>query len=107
MVQARRKYSVIPATKSFCDLVMIDEMGYYWLRRHNQDNPGVIINFDPTYRVLSPDGEYLGDTILPHLFLGASITRGHLITPVVSEETESVEYVIYRIKPAISGFKFP
>ena len=105
MAEARKKHAVIPATKSFWSIVTVDDLGYSWLGSHpDYTAPEEDMN-QGFYRVLSPEGEYLGDSTWP--ISAANVSRGHLLTYQEDEETGEVEYVVYRIVSAVPGLRYP
>jgi hypothetical protein len=55
------------------------------------------------FRVLSPSGEYLGDTTPPS---AGTVVRGHLLTIATDPETEESYPVVYRIRPAVEGLEY-
>ena len=57
------------------------------------------------YRVFSPEGEYLGDT--EWIAAEATVSRGHLLSVQENEETGELDLIVYQIRPAVSGLKYP
>jgi len=61
--------------------------------------------------VISPEGEYLGDTLWPVSLepagIGPEIVDDFLLTIVVDEETEERVPTIYRITSIAEDLKFP
>lgn len=55
------------------------------------------------FRVLSPSGEYLGDTRPPS---AGTVVRGHLLSIATDPETEELYPVVYRIRPAVEGLEY-
>ncbi len=90
--------------KAFWFTVEIDDAGYFWLDTNSllTTTEGVA----HSYHVLSPEGEYLGMTTRPFRF-GSSVSRGRFL--ILEEDSESGEILptIYRIRPAVSGLKYP
>lgn len=56
-----------------------------------------------SFRVLSPEGEYLGDTTPPTVGL---MERGYLLATATDPETEESYPVVYRIRPAVDGLEY-
>jgi len=85
--------------------ISIDDSGFLWLGR-----PLRYIDWEPeqtrtySYRILSPDGEYLGDTTRPH---AGTLSRGHLLTRQEDEETGEVTRIVYRIVPIPEDLIYP
>ncbi len=95
--------------KAYWSEVEVDDMGYFWL--HLNLTPLATLGATHRYRFLSPDGEYLGLTTRPagsrSISSNGSISKGRLL--VLEEDKESGEIlpVIYKIIPAVRGFKYP
>ena len=105
MAKASKKYAEFPDIKSYWTTVRIDEMDYIWLGHHPDYSVEGVERYRQPYRVLDPDGEYLGDTLLPERSF--NISRGHLLTFHEDEETGESLFIVYRIIPAIDGLKYP
>jgi len=96
-----------PPNKAFWHEMRVDESGFIWLRF-----PLGLVRQLPADRhlpwmVLSPEGEYLGDTLWPVSFPTAHLSRGYLICHVEDEETGASSVAVYRIRPAVEGLKYP
>jgi hypothetical protein len=104
--QALRDHAAFADLKPIFSYVRVDEDGYYWL----QGNPDYSLG-DDFYQarspnmVLSPEGEYLGDTLFPEL--RSSVSRGHLLTTVEDEQTGEMDFIVYQIVSAVEGFTYP
>jgi hypothetical protein len=105
--RAARKIVVLPEEKAFWSYVMYDDRGYYWLRHAEPRDSGFDRNRPGDYRVLSPDGEYLGNTEVPPHYRTANFVRGHLLTFTFLADTGEWIPTIYRIRSAVPGFRFP
>ncbi|MFC1529149.1 hypothetical protein ACFL6R_00350 [Gemmatimonadota bacterium] len=102
-----------PADIPFADVkapwqaVEVDDHGYIWLQESLPVWP-----FDPAgaetvvYRLLSPEGEYLGDTHRP-MAVNGQVVRGYFLALVNDEELGTAVPVVYRISSAVRGFKYP
>ncbi len=90
--------------KAFWSLVEIDSEGYFWLDTGLL--PALMVSDIHTYRILSPDGEYLGDTTRAYM-QGSSISQGRLL--ILEEDPDTGEFIptIYRIRPVVDGLKYP
>ncbi len=94
-----------PKSRAFWNAASIDEYGYLWLTDPSS-------HFHPTekhYRVVSPDGEYLGDCFLPPGLpqdLGR-ISYGHYLLIDIDWDGEGQNLIVYRLKPGIEGLQFP
>jgi hypothetical protein len=90
----------------------------YWLGIHVEENGYIWASWpehfwlyalgdlhEPTFRLIDPDGVYLGDTKHPIEY--GAITRGHVIAKLDNEDTGEIDIVVYRIIPAVEGLKYP
>lgn len=99
------RYSTIPKVKSYWKEIIVDDAGYYWIKRHydfqeyDRDRESI------SYRVLSPQGEYLGDTNWP--FPQANVSNGFLSARQDDDSTSVTHYIIYKIHSTIEGFNYP
>ena len=97
-----------PPTKSFWFTVTRETDGFFWASipgNRTNATAGVTRN-----RILSPEGEYLGITTLPnHTAFNwtARLDYGHLIFMYEDEETGAPQVLIYRIRSAVRGLKYP
>jgi hypothetical protein len=94
--------------KAYWNDLIVDEYGYLWCERPDQTYHNIVGDVPSRehrfFRVFNPDGEYLGDTRVP---TWGSLSRGHFIALEDNEETGGFEVVLYRIRPAVEGMKFP
>ena len=86
----------------------VDEEGYIWATYPGQtywmDQEVLRTN---KYRIINPRGEYLGDTQFPdNIFLGF-ISHGHLIGFKYDAESESNDFVVFRIRSRVPEFSYP
>ncbi len=105
-LQARKENLRFAEEKSFWTRLQVDDHGFFWLQvtESNVDRreAGGIL-----WRVLSPEGEYLGDTRWPTTRANCWVTHGHLAFWVDDEETGESFPVLYRIRPAVKGLRYP
>ncbi len=61
------------------------------------------------FRIVSPEGEYLGTTEWPPEVnrFAAHVARGHLLAMVGDAEVGETIPIVYRITPAVDGFDYP
>ncbi|MFC1529101.1 6-bladed beta-propeller [Gemmatimonadota bacterium] len=89
----------------------IDSNDYVWLQIPDIGGRVPHQNHQHSYRVLSPEGEYLGDTLWPVSLqpagIGPEIVDDLLLTIVVDEETEERVPTMYRIIPIARDLDFP
>ncbi|MFC1559418.1 6-bladed beta-propeller [Gemmatimonadota bacterium] len=85
-----------------------DESGYLWASEPSGSSHSPI--HLQKWRVLSPEGEYLGDTWFPEV-TGSNTrgnpSRGCLIMTWEDEETGAPVVAVYRVRSAIHGFTYP
>lgn len=105
MAKATKKYAEIPDVKSYWYSVRIDDAGYYWLSRHPDYSKEGDDRYNRPYRLLSPEGEYLGDTKVPER--NFNISRSHVLAFREDEETGMQIPIVYRMKPVAPGFSYP
>jgi len=94
--------------------VEVDDAGFIWLRKplsginhlrpmHTYPLPDW--EEHPAYLVVSPEGEYLGNTMRPKAGFSKS-HDGHLLS-IEADVTGAPRLVVYRIIPAVEGLKYP
>jgi len=105
LAKEQKKYLKVADNKSFWRSVTVDDLGYYWLRYHPDYNAPAEERSNAPYRVLSPEGEYLGDTVWPET--NGRVSRGHFLTFHEDVETGLRAPVVYRIRPAVAGLEYP
>ncbi len=94
-------------SKAFWSFVAVDDKGFIWLQTASPAFPFQLNGISPIhYRVLSPEGEYLGITQRPRATSG-QIVRGHFLAIVPDLETGEMVPTVYRIRPAIEGLDYP
>jgi len=95
---------VIPDHKAYWSDVFVDDFGYIWLRFPRADiAPGS--DKGVSYRVLSPEGEYLGDTLWPGEY--GRIDKAKLLTMDINIETGEIIPVVYQLSPTTRDFRYP
>jgi hypothetical protein len=83
---------------------VVDDNGFVWLLGHRDYlHEGTLPRLG-THRLLSPQGEYLGDVAWPAMAM--RISRGHLLSPQEDEETGEVDYIVYRATSKVAGFTY-
>jgi len=84
----------------------IDEGGYLWLRLPDFEDwvPG---GGAVSYRIVSPEGEYLGITTVPPGSGFRKPAHGRLLVKQSDPETGGVSFRVYRIRPRADGFHYP
>jgi hypothetical protein len=87
------------------DMIQSDE-GYLWLRvvEHSADRDARGGGY--LFRVLSPEGEYLGESRMPY---GPNFTLSgdRLLTVWYPPDAEDYQLLVCRIVPAVSGLEYP
>jgi|GEM_PF-3213983 len=114
--EGRKRYQLLPRTKTFWTWVHLDDAGYYWLRR-NEEYLWKDGNVSHTYWLLSPDGEFLGTTTAPPDFhtrelwqewvTPVAVSDGHFLTITTGAEEGDWTLTVYRMEPSVPGFVYP
>ena len=91
--------------KAFWSGMEIDDMGWYWLLIPEL-GPDIREQGGLAYRVLTPEGEYLGNSRRPY---GSSntIRKGRCLNLSLNEDTGEPQATIYRITSAVEGVVYP
>ncbi len=106
----------LPAERPPWTYVGLDDAGYWWLRIQEEVDPWIIGDQAHSYRLLSPEGEYLGITQAPPTHVGdlmlrnqfpVSVTKGCFLTMETDSETGETLLNVYRLVPAAEGFRYP
>ncbi|MFC1629156.1 6-bladed beta-propeller [Gemmatimonadota bacterium] len=90
-----------PKSRAFWNVATIDEYGYLWL----EDPSNQFHQTERHYLVVTPDGEYLGDCVLPQGM--GRISRGYYLLMDIEWRGEKQALIVYRLKPEIEDLKFP
>ncbi len=97
-----------PEYKAYWTWAMRDEAGYFWLQLPEEHPFESGVSRNLSYRVVSPEGAYLGDTTWPTVFDGqVRVSRGLLLTIKEDRETGDLIPTVYRIIPAMKDLSFP
>ncbi len=94
----------VPDARPPWEDVQIDEYGYIWLRVPETDDRRRRRG-GSAYRVLSPQGEYLGNTRWP--IVEGLPTGGHLTGITRDPTTDEPHAVVFRATAQAAGFKYP
>ncbi len=104
LARLQRDYLQIPDRKAFWSNLLVDEAGFIWLQKP-QDALGLQAEGGVPYRLISPDGEYLGDTAYP--LAEGRVSRGHFLGYRENPESGAVEAVVFRLIPAVRSLRYP
>lgn len=106
--RAEKNVFSIRDSKAFWDDAYVDDAGYVWLQVPEitaamQESGG------PMMYVLSPEGEYLGNTRWPVVGRVSSceIARGLFLGCEVDQDTGKRTPTIFQIVPSVDGMKYP
>ncbi len=89
--------------KAFWDSVVIDDAGYLWLEIPEECDS---VDFSGRLnRVISPDGEYLGNSRWPSR--NGNIYQGLFLGYVIVEETYEAIPTVFRIVPNVADLDYP
>ncbi len=95
----------------FWTVILVDDPGYSWLGIF-EPNSKKEASGGTAFRVLSPEGEYLGDTRWPfvamedYLIRLTDIAKGRLLAIERDPETQEWIPTVYRLIPAAAGFSY-
>ncbi|MFC1543739.1 6-bladed beta-propeller [Gemmatimonadota bacterium] len=110
----RTVYQAILENTEFADYMpffqsaSVDDFGWYWLRRqpsYEEDEP--FGEQESEYMILSPEGEYLGNTTYPSPLSRCVVSQGQCLGTIEDEETGETDFVAYRIISAVPGLVYP
>jgi hypothetical protein len=93
----------IPEWKGFSRGMEIDDAGFIWLEVPEID-PDVGRYRGLLFRILSPEGEYLGTSRWPGV--KGTLVRGHLLAFVRDPDTDEMIANVFKIRPAVSGLAY-
>jgi len=105
--QSELENILMPEQKAFWHRLEVDDAGFIWLLKPEHR----FAIFDDTITLLtwfliSPDGEYLGQTRRPK-DARARISRGHLLEISSDRESGELSLIVYAIHPAVHGLEYP
>ena len=102
---AQREHWTLSEYRAFWQGAQIDDGGFIWLEV--PEHPLDLKNAEnhSLWRVISPEGEYLGVTRRPPM--SGLVMRGHLLTMDADMEAGILRLLVYRITPAVDGLKYP
>jgi len=98
---------ILPEEKAYWSWVDLDDEGYYWLRLPTPYFGTTERNESYRFKVLSPQGEYLGDTEIPARRRHWKVVQGHLLTLVLIVQTGELVPTVYRMVPIAPGLRYP
>lgn len=87
--------------------IAVDDFGFIWASEPDACSSSPV--GETRYRILSPEGEYLGDTYYPDIGIAdysGTPSRGHLLCAYEDEETGAPMVVVLKIKSAVRGFEY-
>ncbi len=104
--EAELKAMKMPDCRPFWRQVVVSDRGYLWLQivEHSADREAAGGGY--LYRVLSPAGEYLGDTRVPY-GLRFTLTGDRLLCTWTPPDTDEYQLLVGRIVPLIEGLEYP
>lgn len=102
--QSMKDNVVFPEHRAYWGL-KIDDAGYLWLPSPESTEAQEAAGGEILCRLLSPEGEYLGDMRFPPVAL--RIERGYAMGFVTDEETGDEIPTIWRLIPSVRGFNYP
>lgn len=106
LVQAQKESVVFPPTKPFWTNITIDGTGFFWLQVTENTVDRQAAGGGYLYRILSPEGEYLGDTRIPSTGR-FTVNNGQMMINIYDREAETPQLIVYQIEPVAAGLKYP
>jgi len=96
-----------PDVKAPWQAIEVDDSGYIWLQESLPSFPFSPIGIEPIeYLLLSPEGEYLGNTHRP-IAANGQVARGYFLALVNDEDMGIAVPTVYRIHSNIREFDYP
>jgi len=96
-----------PEHRPFWQRFELDDMGYIWMGIYETTQEREEAGGETLYRVVSPEGEYLGQVRIPPHTGAKGFSRGYLTIIRVAWETGDYFPTVYRLRPAVQGFTYP
>jgi hypothetical protein len=105
-LKAMKEGTIFPDRWPYWSGASLDDNGYIWLGTSEREADREAAGGGFLSMVLSPEGEYLGNTRRP---LGRWFTTSHgrVLILVTDEETDAEHLIVYHIPSAIDGFTYP
>lgn len=105
-IEPRLNNVQLKRTRAHWRSIDIDDAFFIWLetpehRLHQQEAGGGIL-----YKVLSPEGEFLGQSRRPR-GQPTRLFNGYLLSMDFDPEQGAARLLVYRIRPAVDGLKYP
>ncbi len=100
---AMKEGTVFPERWPYWGGASVDDYGYIWLSVTEHDDDREAAGGGYLRMVLSPEGEYLGDTRMPT----GSKSYGRLMHITTDEETDELILIVYQLRSAVEGFTYP
>lgn len=100
-----RDILIVPDRKAYWNWALVDDKGFIWLRKpfsHLRD----ISNRSYSWYVLSPEGEYLGDTHQPPTLLGGAVINGFMCNVLLDTDTDEWIPTVFRVTSVIEGLEY-
>jgi hypothetical protein len=95
----------LPEEKASWSDIRMDDSGFVWLQL---PDPRELLSEDrsPRFRIVSPEGEYLGMTTAPTGSFWRP-SHGHLLVRHTDPETDLRRLRVYAIRPLVEGLIYP
>ena len=105
-LRVRRDNMVFEEPRAYWGAAAVDDRGAIWLRHSHPVAQDFYANNEYRFRVVGPEGDYLGDTAWPRIQGAGQVVRGHLLAMVFNEETLQVVPTVFRIEPAVADLAY-
>lgn len=114
-LESMKRYMTLPRSRAFWDHLFVDGSGFIWLRVPDEYHwgGGAVRH---RYRILSPEGEFLGSTLTPptmptgnfqEQFRAVPLAHGHFMGITRDAPTGTWRLTVYRVTPAVPGLSWP
>jgi len=96
-----------PSYRPFWRQFEIDDQGFIWMLAYETARELEEQGGCPLYRVLSPEGEYLGQVRMPAHINAMGFSNGYLTVIRYINDSDERPPTVYRIRPAVRGLRYP
>ncbi len=103
-IRREKEYLILPEQNGYWDEAFFDGYGHIWLRTPELNEVRKEM-FGPSFRILSPDGEYLGTTRWP--CGNGRIQDGQFLGLVLNTESGGLVPTVFKISSRVTGFRYP
>lgn len=98
----------IPSHKDYWMRPIMDDSYFIWAREPNIGIGNISVR--QRFLIISPDGEYLGDTVFPEVpdsTIQLMPSKGHMLLTFEDPETGQKVFSVYSIRSVVEGLEYP